>query len=130
MFLATILTGCDLEDEKNDFFYEFVPVESVDIPDQFTRGDTVPITTFYFRPTDCHSFGGFDYDRSNNERTVTIVNVVLENRNCNDLDPTDLLEVSFDFNVGTEESYIFKFWQGRNEQGENQFLEIEVPVVD
>jgi hypothetical protein len=45
------------------------------------------------------------------------------------IETDDLLEVSFDFFVGQEESYVFKFWQGENENGDNQCLIVEVPVV-
>ncbi|MDY8137172.1 hypothetical protein [Aquimarina sp. 2201CG5-10] len=123
-------TGCSLDDdERTSFFYELVPIEAVNIPDEFERGRTYQITTSYFRPSTCHSFSGFDYDRLSNERTVSVVNVVFEDRPCDNLDQTDTIDVSFDFFVGNEDSYVFRFWQGRNDQGENQFLTIEVPVV-
>lgn len=129
LFLTTLITGCELDDDGANFFYEFVPIQSVDIPDQFIRGEVVKITVFYQRPTDCHSFGGFDYQRDANQRTVAVVNIVVNNRPCNDLETEDPVEASFDFHVGLEESYVFRFWQGNNNQGDTEFLEIEVPVV-
>jgi len=131
IILTSCLTGCFNDDDSGiNFFYELVPVEQVSIPDQFTRGETYEITVSYFRPTDCHSFSGFDYDRLSNERTVSVVNVVVNDRVCEDLTETDLIDASLNFFVGIEDSYIFRFWQGRNDQGENQFLIIEVPVVE
>ncbi|WP_378180591.1 hypothetical protein [Aquimarina sp. SS2-1] len=134
--IALIILTCCLSSCLNDdndgiiFSYELVPIEEVDIPDQFIRGETYEITVSYFRPSDCHSFSGFDYDRLANERTVSVVNVVVNDRECEDLAQTDLIDASLNFLVGIEESYVFRFWQGRNDQGENQFLIREVPVVD
>ncbi len=131
IILSCCLTSClDDDDAGINFFYELVPIQEVDIPDQFTRGEDYEITVSYFRPSDCHSFSGFDYNRLSNERTVSIVNVVVNDRVCENLEETDLIEVSLNFLVGFEDSYIFRFWQGRNDQGENQFLTIEVPVVE
>jgi hypothetical protein len=38
------------------------------------------------------------------------------------------IETSFDFIVLYEGSYLFRFWSGEDENGEQQYLEIEVPV--
>ncbi|MBQ4822088.1 hypothetical protein J8M14_18580 [Aquimarina sp. MMG016] len=130
LLITICFSGCSLDDDSDiNFTYQLVPVESVDIPDQFTRGETVKITTSYFRPSTCHSFSGYEYDRLGNERTVAVVNVVVETGSCEDLGQTELVEASLNFFVGSEDSYVFRFWQGRNDQGENQFLTIEVPVV-
>ncbi len=131
-FLATIFTGCLDDDDTIAFFYDAVAIEEVTIPDQFTRGETYEITVTYFRPSTCHSFSGFDYDGFGNERTVAVINVVINDHDttCEDLEETDLIEESLTFFVGQEGSYIFRFWQGRDDQGNNQFLTIEVPVVE
>ena len=118
-------------DDNNDsipFYYELIPIEAVDIPSQFNSGETYTITTSYYRPSDCHSFSGYEYDRIGNERTVSVVNVVLDRVDCQDLEQLDLIDATFDFFVGNESSYTFRFWNGRNEQGENQFITVEVPV--
>ncbi|MCK8523209.1 hypothetical protein M0D21_16640 [Aquimarina sp. D1M17] len=126
--LATFLIGCDLDDDNTNFFYELVSIESVSVPDSFTRGETYTIDVNYFRPSSCHGFAGFDYNRFANERTVSVVNLVVNPDNCEDLGTTELIEQSFDFVVGIENSYVFRFWQGRDDDGNNQFLTIEVPV--
>ena len=108
-------------DDNNDnirFYYELIPIEAVDIPSQFNSGETYTITTSYYRPSDCHSFSGYEYDRIGNERTVSVVNVVLDRVDCQDLEQLDLIDATFDFFVGNESSYTFRFWNGRNEQGD------------
>ncbi|MBW1294076.1 hypothetical protein [Aquimarina litoralis] len=131
IILTSCLSSCLSDDDSGiSFSYELVPIEQIDIPEQFTRGQTYEITVSYFRPSDCHSFSGFDYDRVSNERTVSVVNVLVNDRECEDLAETDLIDASINFLVGFENSYVFRFWQGRDAQGENQFLVREIPVVD
>mgnify|MGYP003647138685 FL=1 len=106
-----------------------LPVESVDIPDEFELGKTYPITISYLRPTTCYSFKEFYYLKENNERTVAPITYVFENNDCTDLEDT-LVEATFNFIVTSNGSYIFKFWQGEDASGEDQYLIIEVPVLE
>ncbi|MAQ74754.1 MAG: hypothetical protein CL613_00305 [Aquimarina sp.] len=131
LLILIVLGFSSCLDDNNDnipFYYELIPIEAVDIPSQFNSGETYTITTSYYRPSDCHSFSGYEYDRIGNERTVSVVNVVLDRVDCQDLEQLDLIDATFDFFVGNESSYTFRFWNGRNEQGENQFITVEVPV--
>jgi len=128
LFIGTTLVGCS-GDDNTRFFYELVAVEEVMLPKAFERGEIYEIEVSYFRPTDCHSFSGLDFNRIGNERTVAIVNVIVDQEKCTPIERLDLIDVSFDFRVGQEESYIFRFWQGKNQNGDNQFLTIEIPVV-
>ena len=130
IILTSCLASCSLDDDDINFSFEQISIEEVDIPDEFTRGEIYEISTFYFRPSDCHSFSGFSLDRISNEIFLAVQNVVVNDRPCEDLEETQLIEESFDFFVGAEDSYIFAFWQGIDDQGENQFLIIEVPVVE
>ncbi len=131
-FLVALFTGCLDDDDNIPFFYDAVAIEEVIIPDEFTRGETYKITVSYFRPSTCHSFSGFDYGGFGNERTVAVFNIVIDDDTtpCENLERTELVEASFTFFVGRENSYVFRFWQGRDDQGNNQFLTIEVPVVE
>lgn len=128
-FLVTLLFSCSLDDDGTNFSVEILPIESVDIPDEFTLGEVYPITVTYERPTSCHSFREFYYAKHNNERTVAVFNTVFEENNCVDL-IDEMLTATFDFQVTSNGSYIFKFWQGKDDNDEDIFLEIEVPVTN
>ncbi len=128
-FTALLFASCSVDDDNPNFSFEILPVESVDIPNEFTLGETYPITVSYFRPTTCHTFKEFYYLKENNERTVAPINYVFERTNCEEMQQ-ELVEAKFNFIVTSNGSYIFKFWQGEDTDGEDQFLEIEVPVVD
>ncbi len=128
-FTALLFVSCTIDDDGQNFSFEILPVESVDIPNEFTMGETYPITVSYLRPSTCHTFKEFYYLKENNERTVAPINYVFERNNCEDLQD-ELVEATFNFIVTSNGSYIFKFWQGEDTDGEDQFLEIEVPVVN
>ncbi|GAA3631269.1 hypothetical protein GCM10022397_15990 [Flavivirga jejuensis] len=122
-------SSCSLDDDDQNFSLEILPVESVDIPDEFTLGETYPVTVSYLRPSTCHAFKEFYYLKENNERTIAPINYVFERDNCENLQE-ELVEATFDFTVTSNGSYIFKFWQGKDTDGESQYLTIEIPVVD
>ncbi|MGL2962700.1 hypothetical protein ACSVH2_02635 [Flavobacterium sp. RSB2_4_14] len=116
-------------DNNNDYLFELLPVQSVEIPTEFTLGETYQIKMYYIRPTSCHSFSSYYYDKDLNVRTIAIESAVLQGSTCEDT-PTDLVECSFNFLVTSNGSYIFKFYQGQDANGENIFLEYEVPVTN
>ncbi|MFI1772694.1 hypothetical protein [Thalassobellus citreus] len=127
--LTLILASCSVDGDSTNYNFEVLPVESVDIPDEFVLGETYPITISYFRPSTCHSFKEFYYLKENNVRTVAPINFVVEENNCIEL-PAALVEETFNFTVTSNGSYIFKFWQGEDSNGDDQYLTIEVPVID
>lgn len=127
--LTLILASCSVDDDFSNYSFEVLPVESVDIPDEFTLGETYPIVVSYFKPSSCHAFREFYYLKNNNERTVAPINYVFENNDCETLE-NELVENTFNFVVTSNGSYIFKFWQGEDADGEDQYLTIEVPVVE
>ncbi|WP_338357706.1 hypothetical protein [Yeosuana marina] len=112
-----------------DYNLDILPIESVDMPDSFTLGETYPITVSYYRPSTCHSFKEFYYLKNNNVRTVAVINYAYIDDNCTNLD-NELVEATFNFIVTSNGSYIFKFWQGPDENDVDQYLTIEVPVTN
>jgi hypothetical protein len=127
--LCLILFASCSSDDGLEYSLEILPVESVNIPESFTLGEIYPITVSYLRPTTCHSFKEFYYRKNLNERTVAVINYNVQDNNCNDLSD-ELVEATFNFIVTSNGSYIFKFWQGVDENDEDQYLIIEVPVID
>jgi hypothetical protein len=104
---------------------------SVDIPAEFTLGETYPITVHYTVPTSCYYFSSLYYDKDLNIRTIAIENAIAQRNNCQDLSAADGANThTFNFYVTSNGSYIFKFYQGKDDQGNNIFLEYEVPVTN
>lgn len=122
--------SCSLEDDDYvNYNFEFIPIQEVDIPSSFIIGETYQIKLHYNRPSSCHVFHDLYYDSDGPERTIAVVNVVYDNSNCEDLE-NSLIERSFNFSVIYDQVYIFKFWQGEDENGEDIYLIYEVPVVE
>lgn len=124
-----LCASCSIDDDGTSYSFEILPVESVDIPDEFEMGEIYPITVSYFKPSTCHDFKEFYYLKENNERTVAPITYLFNESNCETLSDS-LVEATFNFKVTSNGSYIFKFWQGDDTDGESQYLTIEVPVVE
>ncbi|RED48891.1 hypothetical protein [Seonamhaeicola aphaedonensis] len=131
MLCLTLLlfTACSVNDDDVNYSFEILPVESVDIPSEFVLGEVYPITISYFRPSTCYAFNDFYYQKELNERTVAPVNYVFDRNDCKNLND-ELVEATFNFIVTSNGSYLFKFWQGEDSNGESIFLTVEVPVVE
>lgn len=128
LFFIAILTmnSCNIEDSSPKFHYEILPIESYTVPQSFVLGQTYPIKVKYKKGTNCNQFQGFYYEKNLNVRTVAIQTLVAENTTCT-IDTTSV-EVSFNFYVTSNGSYIFKFFKGVDEVGNDLFHEVEIPV--
>lgn len=130
IFLCAVLfslTSCSVDD-SNEFYNEILPIESVNIPEEFVLGKIYPITVKYIRPAGCYTFYDFYYTRDLNQRTVAVVNSVFPNQNCGLTEEAET-EATFNFKVTNNGTYIFKFWQGKDESGTDLYYIVEVPVV-
>ncbi|RLD30135.1 MAG: hypothetical protein DRI75_01110 [Bacteroidetes bacterium] len=125
--------SCSLDDSSNeDFHFEILPIESASVPTEMRFGEVYTIHYSYFRPSSCHFFNDLYYVAESNIRTIAVINIVLnanENNICESLTNT-LEEKSFNFVVNNiEGTYVFKFWQGEDENGQDIYLVYEVPVT-
>ncbi|WP_458628160.1 hypothetical protein [Winogradskyella sp. PC D3.3] len=121
-------TSCSLEDDNSYVGTEVMPIESVEIPEHFIYGESYEILITYNRPSTCYQFYNFLYDIEGNERTVAVVNSVYSNTSC--VDDLESVTVSLNFMVTGTETYLFKFYQGHDEEGEDQYYLAEVPVLN
>lgn len=127
-FLCAIVS-CSLgDDDYQKFHFEVLPIESVDIPNEFNLGETYPITVSYYRPSSCYQFNDFYYVSELNQRTVAVINTVYEDRVCTQVE--ELVDATFNFIVNSNGTYVFKFWQGEDENGADLYYIVEVPVVE
>ena len=128
--LLFLLNSCTPQDDTQ-YLFELRSIESVDIPTEFTLGQTYPITVHYTVPTSCYYFSSLYYDKNLNVRTIAVENAVAQGNNCQELTPTEGASAyTFNFYVTSNGSYIFKFYQGKDANGENIFLEYEIPVTN
>ena len=123
------LTGCSLEDDNaSNFEFQVMPIESVNMANSFVKGNTYVISMTYTAPSSCYEFYNFSYQVEGHERTIAVVNTVYNDPAC-ELDPKQV-EVSMDFMVTGDDVYVFKFFQGIDEEGEDHYYVVEVPVIE
>lgn len=122
-----VLASCSIEDSNPAMYIEFVPIESVDLPEQFVHGETYDISMTYVRPNICYVFRDFYYIIDGHVRTVAIENTVYPDGNC--VEDPESVTVSFEFPVTGTETYVFKFYQGKDEEGIDNYHLVEVPVM-
>ena len=130
IFIA-LFTSCSIDDDNyNNFYLEVIPIDSVEIPESFVLGETYQIDMTYTKPNGCYYFNDFIYEVDDQQRTIAVVNTVYTNLNnsCEEDAEAEEVTVHFDFIVLSNETYVFKFYQGEDENGEDQFLLVEVPV--
>ncbi len=133
-----IFISCSMDDGRRvDFTLEFIPVTNVTVPEYFERGQTYDITVTYKRPTDCHYFDGFYYDRegnpSGNVWVVAAQAIVLSNFSCESLSLIEGEQASFQFICDPQYAHnecVFKFFEGEDEDGNQRFREVVVPVAE
>ncbi|SDG73389.1 hypothetical protein [Winogradskyella thalassocola] len=124
--LVSTLTSCSIDNDNNYVGTEVMPIESIDIPEYFVHGESYEIMITYNRPSTCYQFYNFLYDINGNERTVAVINSVYSNSSC--VEELESVTVSLNFMVTGTETYLFKFYQGHDDEGEDQYYLAEVPV--
>lgn len=128
-FLSFSFWSCDLDDDSVNIYYEFIPTESVSMPDSFNLGALNTITYTYLNNSTCHYFYDLYYVAEDNTRTVAVINAIYDGSNCTELDD-NLIERSFDFYPLESGTYSFKFWTGVDENEEDEFLIYEILVEE
>lgn len=126
IILLTI--SCSTDTNEPTIHYELVPIQNIVIGDDLYLGEDNIITVQYARPTTCHGFNGFLYEKDEFTRTVAVQNYVVETEGCQTL-TNEVKEETFNFQPTTTGTYTFKFWQGKDANGNNIFLEIQRDVI-
>ncbi|WP_298474925.1 hypothetical protein [uncultured Maribacter sp.] len=129
VFLGFLLSNCSAEDDSPNF--QFVPLQivSAELPESFNLDETYQIQVSFIKPNGCTLYEGFDVTKE--DQTVRNVVVVGSKR----IDTDDCTEqaveqkATFNFVVLYNETYTFKFWLGETASGEDEYLEINVPVI-
>lgn len=127
--LSLAVVSCSAIDDENGLNFQRLNVRSVVLPDTLIQGHPYRFQVTYNRPTICHAFGGFDYRSNGNFRDIIVIGAVEEDRvGC---DPQEGITGTADLNFVTERDdfYVFRFYQGDDEDGNPLFLTREIPVL-
>lgn len=127
--LGVFFSSCDIgSDDTTNYAFDLVPVSSVTMPATFAKDSTTNIPVKYIRPSNCHLFDSFYYEKDGFTRTVAINCVRFLQDNCQTDNATEI-EVNLPFRPIELGTYHFKFYTGRDSSNVAQFLEYDV-VVD
>lgn len=124
--LALLFWGCTIDDlPKYEPF--LASISGVELPETLIHGETYAFPVQYIRANSCDVFSGFDHIDNGNEQLIGVINRYYpEVGDCGD--GVFNAEIDFEFIVDRNDFYIFKFWQGADENGDPEYLTIEVQV--
>jgi len=120
------LNSCS-SDDALDYHYEFLAIDSHNVPQSFTLGETYLIKFQYKKPTTCHSYHRVFFESVGNRRDFAIQSIVVHKNDCLPL-TDEIREVNFNFIVRYTDPYLFRFYKGDDNSGHPIFEEIEIPV--
>ncbi|AWI24985.1 hypothetical protein [Flavobacterium pallidum] len=124
-----VLNSCSPNDDMPSYHLEVLPVESFTVPASFDMNQNYQIKVKYKRPSDCHFYQGIYYEKSGQTRTFGVQTTVLEADYCKALEE-DPIEVTFDFLCTPgNQYYTFRFYKGEDENGNDLFEEVTIPVT-
>ncbi|WP_420601746.1 hypothetical protein [Flagellimonas sp.] len=128
--IAMSLTSCSKDDyDDHDYHLEHVKVASAELPEEFNYGSTYQIDVTIELPNSCYSYyNQFDYIYKGAERLIYPIAHIDDGIACN----PSITETVFSIPIQVlqHEPYVFKFYQGEDEEGKDMFLTIEVPVTN
>lgn len=128
LLVAVTALSCSVNDDGDKYYYEILPVDSYEVPTSFDYGAIYTIKVFYKNPTSCHTSASLYYEKLDSTRTIAIQSLVLDRNDCTPLPDAEPIEGSFRFEVLSTTPYLFKFYKGEDENGENIFEEVTIPV--
>jgi hypothetical protein len=126
IFSFIIFVSCS-NDDGPTYHYELLAIEEVILPENFEYGKIYEVSLKYIQPDDCYISSDVLYEYDNDIRNVAVISTVLDDKNCFPSEFED--DISFKVQALQEETYIFKFWQGEDDNGEPIYLVKEVPVL-
>ncbi|MCD6544509.1 MAG: hypothetical protein J7K34_08365 [Flavobacteriaceae bacterium] len=126
IFILLLTVSCS-DDDSSNYHYELLPVTEADVPEEFIYGQVYYITVKYIRPTECYVYNDVLYEYDFDARNIAVISTVVEDNDCEVIDSEE--ELTIRVQALQTSPYIFRFWQGDDEEGNPIYLEIIVPVI-
>ncbi|NHM02710.1 hypothetical protein [Flavobacterium difficile] len=122
-----VLISCTPESSNPKVRFELLPIESVVLPTSFNVNEVNEIEVNFLRPTTCHGFDGFLYEKDGLTRTIAVQSFVSEQNNCEAL-TNQIVTQKLNFKPIQTGTYLLKFFKGTNANGSLIFEEVSVDV--
>ncbi|KAB1160398.1 hypothetical protein F7018_00550 [Tenacibaculum aiptasiae] len=124
IIFTIILASCSV-DEPN-YQFKLLTIKEATVPQFFKFGEIDTIKVTYELPNSCHSFHSLYYQYQGTTRVVAIRSVETFLEDCSQT--AIERELKFPVQITQKEDYLFKFWKGKDNKGEDIFEEKLVPV--
>mgnify|MGYP000194530068 CR=1 FL=1 len=122
LFYSCLNSNDDLE----NLAYELLPIDEYTVPASFTLGKQDTIKLKYSLKNECYYFDNIYYEYQDTTRIIAVRSVLETDKTC-----TEAVR-QFDYNLiitaNQEEDYVFKFYKGKDANGESIFEEAVVSV--
>lgn len=122
---ALCFLSCSLDSEDNQVI-KLLTIDEAFTPQSFTYKSKDTIKVKYTLPNSCHSFFSLYYQSDGNARIIAIRALEKLNGGCSQ--QTISKELKIPIQVQQKEDYIFKFWKGKDTNGNDIFEEKTIPV--
>jgi len=127
IFAIVLMVSCS-DDDSYEYHYELLPIEEALVPEEFEYGQIYNISVKYIVPDDCYINSDILYEYNEDARNVAVISLVIDSNDCETIDLEQ--ELTFQVHALQRSPYIFRFWQGDDDNGEPVYLIIEVPVIN
>lgn len=127
IFLSFIVNSCSVGSSETSENV-LLPIQSVVLPNAMTVDVISQIVVKYTRPTDCYIFNGYSLNSDGFTNFVAVKAVKLSQSNCLP-DNENLFEVTLLYKPTVSGVYTFKFWTGKDTNGNDTFLSYEIDAL-
>lgn len=125
LFSILFLISCSPTTTTDDLIlhhFEYIPVVSVEAPNEFVLGETYDIKVTYQMPNSCYNYYNFDYIYQGESREIKTIAIVNDEAVCTQATVDG--EYTISVKATQQEIYTFKFWQA-----DGEYLTVIVPVI-
>ena len=124
IIFTIILASCSVDDPNYQF--KLLTIKEATVPQSFKFGEVDTVKVVYDLPNSCHEFHSVYYQYQDTTRIIAIRALEILDENC--AQATIEKELKIPVRISQKEDYLFKFWKGKDNNGEDIFEEKAVPV--
>ncbi|MFV0247571.1 MAG: hypothetical protein ACK5H1_01235 [Tenacibaculum sp.] len=128
LLIVLALSSISCSIEGDNLVVKLLPIDSSATPSSFTFNTIDTITIKYSLPNSCHSYHSLLYQFVDTARVIAVRALENLDANCTEQITENTLDIPIEINQS--EDYVFKFWIGLNSEGEDQYDEKIVPVIN
>ena len=114
------------DDDRPNLAYEILTIDEYTTPTSFTFGEKDTIKLKYTLKNSCYFFDNIYYEYQDTARIVAVRAIVDLDKSCAEV--ISQHDYNLIVTATQKEDYLFKFYKGKDNNGENIFEEVVVPV--